>query len=555
MESAYQIAMRDMGNLIGLANSTEPIINGVTNVNLNDPKYKIKGDGTDETIKIRQVFRDAMDKGKAIDLGSAKFRYTISESIVIDRPLTIIANGANSIFEQLSWGVPCLEIRTPDVKIVGVFQTEINTLRTTITVLNPKNNSMVKAELGIPREACAAIYCKGNFSRLNIDTLNAKGYVVGINIIGDLDTFPDNLNINSVIVENVDFGVLGGAFRNFKIGTIQAKNILNSQGVDEHALYFVIKPKRSEGFQCDAIFCNGIFSPAHIVSMKSVDGYSIGLIRGENVANYFNANLARGIVESIEGTSSYGDNVGYGIFVFGDDQWGYGLPTDAVINNVNITNQANFINNNNKGWGIAITGGASATINNTRIKMVASNPSNAIYTSGNGRIVINKPVIEYGSAQSQYAFLVNTTKETIINDPELIGGSLLLSKSNGMKYELTFDPNKVRSGIIDSSISTTDGIFNNIFSAFMKAPFLIAPSNNQPALRSCNVLKTNNSGVVTITTFRLGTNGQEFYLLAGDNNTTVQHNSNIVLQGGVNLAPGTWKVLKFSWWDGVAYQM
>lgn len=56
---------------------------------------------------------------------------------------------------------------------------------------------------------------------------------------------------------------------------------------------------------------------------------------------------------------------------------------------------------------------------------------------------------------------------------------------------------------------------------------------------------TNNSGATTITNFLNFYNGQEFWLLVNDANTTIQHNANIILKGGVNATPATGSIFRF----------
>lgn len=571
-KTATQNALNNVDNKIGILSdlnteeksSTVGAINEINtqladtvNINLNHPKYGIKGDGTDETSKIRQAFEDAMSTGRPLDLGIATTKYAISESIVVDRPITIYANGSNSIFEQLSWGVPCLEVRSQDVTINGHFKTEINTMRTVFdatAMASSKNSTTVKSEqTSAPREAGSAIYCYGQFDRLKIDILDAKGYITGLYFFGTVASPPENISIGSVIVENVDFGVLGGCFKNMKIGTIQAKNILRSQGVDEHAIYLVQKPVKSDGLYIDCIQCNGIeTSISHVASIKYTKNFHINSIIGDNVGALFNAINSQGYVGSIQSVSNVGDNLGNSIAI-------QEAGTDVTIDNIDITSEAKWESATSFGRAIAVTGGAKAILNNPKIKMISTSPSNAFYLSGNGYIDINNPIIEYGtSLTTVYAiYVANDARKVKINNPTLIGHNKLYYKYTGAIAEIVVNPNNINQGtIVKDTIIATDDKENTTFFALNKIPYEdTVNSDTRPIIRSLNFMRFNRTVANTITEFRSGTNGQEFICLMADNMTTIQNGTTIVTKSGSDITAGSRKLIRFVWYSGVAYEI
>ncbi len=560
-----------MGELIELANIKQPIIDGINaqlaeianrTISLDDPKYGVKGDGTDETTKIRQAFADAMTSGVAIDLGKATTKYTITQSIVIDKPLTIYANGANSIFEQLSWCVPCIEIRNPNVTIIGAFHFECNQPRVFVdsTVFNAApNNALVKAENPVfYTGAGAAVYCMHDFDHMYIDKVYAKGFIGGIYAAGRNTDLTRDIHINCLTIENVDFGFLGVCFQDIYIGEINGKNILRSQGVDVHALYFTQSSIRSKGGYIGSVTCDGIEDlESHVVSIKTFDDIHIGRIFGQNVGTFFTTISSSGYVGSIEGTAKAGDNYFGGVNIQDN--------CDYVINSIDISSNAAYQSPTVVGRAVTVVGGANAVINKARIKMTSASPSEAFMLSGSGRIIINNPIIEYVnpqmSAELMYAIRIlfsggTGLKGIYVNDPELIGGSYLLRKAaGGAVYELVFDPNKVRGGIVESTVLCEDAVFNNTFTSFSKTAFNATTLDTQPSIGSRNVLKTSRGAANTILKFRAGTNGQEFILIQNDTVTSIAHNTDIILKGGATLSPTSWKLLRFVWFDGKAYEI
>ena len=84
-----------------------------------------------------------------------------------------------------------------------------------------------------------------------------------------------------------------------------------------------------------------------------------------------------------------------------------------------------------------------------------------------------------------------------------------------------------------SNNTPVDGV--TTFSANNATPSVL----NSPS----NFFNTANSVATTITNFLNGYTGQVIYVLANDTNTTVQHNVNITLQGGVNFVMGNGAIL------------
>jgi hypothetical protein len=72
-----------------------------------------------------------------------------------------------------------------------------------------------------------------------------------------------------------------------------------------------------------------------------------------------------------------------------------------------------------------------------------------------------------------------------------------------------------------------------------------ANASTTPSVSLGRIFKTANAGATTITNFTFGFVGKQFTLRAGDANTTIQNNANIVLKGGVNKTLASGETISF----------
>jgi hypothetical protein len=76
----------------------------------------------------------------------------------------------------------------------------------------------------------------------------------------------------------------------------------------------------------------------------------------------------------------------------------------------------------------------------------------------------------------------------------------------------------------------------------------------QPNVSQASVWKTNNTAATSITNFIGADAGKTFTLIAGDGNTTVKNNANIVTKTGADRVLGAGAVLQFVTFDGAVWR-
>ena len=76
----------------------------------------------------------------------------------------------------------------------------------------------------------------------------------------------------------------------------------------------------------------------------------------------------------------------------------------------------------------------------------------------------------------------------------------------------------------------------------------------QPSVYGAKVWIEKNTVPTTITAFRDGEEGQDFYLIGSTANTTIQHGANIKTKSGVNVVSSATSVMHFVTPDGVVWR-
>lgn len=90
--------------------------------------------------------------------------------------------------------------------------------------------------------------------------------------------------------------------------------------------------------------------------------------------------------------------------------------------------------------------------------------------------------------------------------------------------------------------------FDNAIKDFLLTPQSISDADTTPDVGTYHKFKTANTGTTTITNFDNATIGQEIVIFFDDENTTVQSNANVLLQGGEDFTGSQYdKLVLYKW--------
>jgi hypothetical protein len=478
---------------------------------------------------LQDAINDAQTKGKPLVLTDT---YTLSgASVKITSPLTIKWNGGKII--QSTWGYPAIEVRSSDVVFQGKCHVENTGTKSTVTT------ATVSEASSDPKASCTGVLLVNGSHRFKADYIYTKNFVAGVTFLG---TPKDDTYIERLEVDSVDFGIFGSGFNNMRIGSILGKNIVKTQNEPEHVVYITgsSTATRNKGLTIDSIQAFNMQPTAIAVSIKSTDDYFIGIITGENISALLNTQWSNGVIDTIK-TINTSLTTGTSITVQNNG-------TRLKINTLDIETLSNdYVVNN--------TTSAICEILNAYVKITSATP-NYVFRNTGSFMRLNKPVVEYTSGQNGKHTIYNTQK-ILIKEPELVNDDGLVFYNDNAGgtaiHKIIVNPNLYTPK--DTSIQSTDEIYHISFVDLQENPRVLVDADTLPSLRGANVLKSNNSVAKQITQFRRGTNNQLFLLINGGN-TGVANNANIVLKGGADiLSSSGWKVLKFIYLDGIAYEI
>lgn len=496
---------------------------------------------TDDTFRLKRAIAYGKANNKNLYFPPKVGGYTISEPLLIDYPCKLIFSGKRSHINQTTWGVPTFDVRSPDVTFEGELYTSYLGVRTMITTAPIPDVS------GDPKSYCSGVFLYDDCSRFKAQFIHVHGFVAGITHVG---TEMTDLYIDTISFEVVDFGIFGNAVNNPTYKNVIGKNITNSQGEPEHAIYLTKLGTDSQNLYIGSVKVDGLPTGNSALSIRGTNNFKIDSIQCSNVGGLVDLDRAKGVITSIvaECPALILNNRG-NITVENS--------SDVVIDSLVTTSNAVYTDASNKTYAVACSTSSKIAINKSRITLTNATPNTAFYASGH-TMRLNMPEIIYQNPLPATIYAISSVSSSIceVINPYMQGASRLFFYAATAVAKLFYNHDRMKTPLERDGISSNIlGIFPVTFMGNQNVPVTLQANYAIPYITVGNSFITANTASTTITNFRFGSNYQEFTVYAGDTNTAIQNNSTIVTKTGANIAAGSWKVLKFVFIDGVSYQV
>lgn len=220
MSSAFQIAMKDMGNLIELANANQKTIVPVVNVK----GYGAKGDGiADDTTALQALITSTPDGGI---IGFPKGRYRITSPLTwSEKELHLVAFGEAVIVESVAVTVPLIQLtNASNSSITGLTCEGAETLAgfsgtsdKIYAFIKVVNSSYVNLTQLFVKNKTYGVYLDTCY-KCTVDGLDAEGFLVTGSLAENGANYSSAVNVqggeNNLVLnltaKNIGAGVLIG---------------------------------------------------------------------------------------------------------------------------------------------------------------------------------------------------------------------------------------------------------------------------------------------------------------------------------------------------------
>lgn len=480
----------------------------------------------------------ALNSGaKRIEFGN--INYTISGWIIIPNPDMVLISD-NATFEQLLWGYPVFEIRTPRVKMLGYWRFEYNGDRSVVISSNTLGYPYVTEgdwkAYGSP--IWMNYYNNNDVSDFFIDIVRAYGFIGGVWFFGERS------RINRAEFDTLDFGVWGWCEDDQNIGDIFHKNITVSQGHSGHALYLT---QAGKNLHVNSIVIDGSPNGCGAVKIHSAKFFYIGEISGSGmgaVAQFRDGAIGR--IDSIKcqcTTNVSYDGVTYQVLAFGTD-------TDISIGTLDLYNDINGTNYNSV---VQATVG-NISIENVKITNVNASPAQPrLYlstTSGScsfGQIEINHP----NSLCTNYFFdLISYSKCNITLPPivKIAGPEVFLLKNtyaSSNNYVLAYDPSLISPGVGANLVICTQNTYFGVMFRGDGFAFNTITGSIPSVTHTANasIIQTETTNLQRL---RYATPGQTLTIMNAGSATNIVHNGAVGLDGNI-ITPKATTILASDW--------
>jgi hypothetical protein len=510
------------GNPIGLRGPRGEVLGGAIDVRA----FGAIGDGVaDDTAAIQAALNSG---AAALDFGSLTYR--VSGWAIVASEVTLSSSGAT--FIQDLWGYPAFEIRSQNVKMLGLWVFRYDGDRT--AVINTNTLGYAYVHFGNWKDYGSAIYMNAlngySVDGFHADHVKVFGFINGIWLNGS------DVSVGVLECDTTDMGASGGGGHNQRIGKIVHKNITGTQGVEGHALYQV-SAAPSDGMYIGAIVVDGSPTGASAVKLHNYKNFVIDSISGSDMGAiaYFRDG-ATGVVGKIAVSlnQSLYSGITYGVLAFGAGT--KVVIGTAVIETSQTAAQMTAVFQATSGELVVqklVLAGTTTADAQPRVALVTSS----------GSLEMASPVIAFESSIcTNPAFDLGSYNKAIIHTPYYkTGGTnpwlLRNTYSAGQRYALTLNPNLVPDGLKEGSITCTANIsFFVDFVCDSQTPIEI--TGGFPVVTHANVARITQGGATDLRQLRRATAGHRIFLVNGDGNSNLFHNGNAGQDGNILTTTG-----------------
>jgi len=389
-----------------------------------------------------------------------------------------------------------------------------------------------------PTGAAVAIYGRA-FNNVHFGHIDIKGFVGGV-----LFASGNNWSVDQITIEDVDFGAFGQPGDGCQIGQVNGINILKSQGVNPHAVYFPGDASNiGNGLTIGEITCAGVESGAAIVSLKYQKNFAIGSIVGHtDVASpltLLEATGSIGIIDVESTKEDTSDAPASNILV----------QTNSEVMIGQIRMSSDMDDDTDSYAAINCVASSKLWIDYAYIQMKNATPGSAFRCSADMYINFAHVVYDNAPTTTKFAFLPDAGFIRV-GRFRLEGTNQILRGITGGTYELSLSPDDCDTALDDTSITTNTGVYNTKFLSMGEVYQSFTDGDLTPAVRGGNLFQTANTTSKTITDFDFGSPGQQILVKINDANTTIDFTaSGLKGNAGVDWVPGSGDFLKATY-DG-----
>lgn len=514
--------------------------------------------GAGDAAVDKAAITGALNSGYAeVDFG--RYNYKSSGHIIIPSAnITMTSDGAT--FEQLLWGYPFFEIRTPGIKMKGIWDFKYTGPRTTVINSNTLGYPYVTSgDWGAYGCAIWHNYYEGrDLSGFHIDTLKVFGFIGGIWFCSAKS------DIMRAYFDTVDFGVFGVVYDDQYIGSIFHTNITASQGHEGHALY---SNGTGKDLEVGSVVVRDSPLGCSPVKLHNTKNFHIGSISGSGLGAiaYFRDG-ATGTIGSINCVCDVNAN----FTGPGQDPSEYNILVSDPGTDVKVTG-GTYIEANQQGVVkkacVQASGAGARIVFEGAFKYINTNsspqqPHTALMTSGGDIRFLSGVEIDHpNSLCTSIIFnLLGASNFVCSVPPKVTCGAgaevfLLQNTYNGTgaanNYKLAYDPGLISPGVGPNLIKCTQNTYWGVLFRGTGIAFN-SITTATPIVTHTAQANVTQSAATDLQRLRYMSPGQRLTLRNTDGNSNIGHNraigldGNIITHTGADVLRANWKFATFA---------
>lgn len=495
-------------------------------------------DTTDDTAALRAALAAAA--GGTLHIPEAASRFRITNYLEVSTDNTrIICEWNKGAIRQDTWGLPVFYGMADDVTIVDPWLFS-NEAKAAI------GGDMATTHAGEPQAAegtldalefSAGIFFRAHRvakgSRLNINRWHVEGFANGIFCVGSTTApgvYIEDVYLGSGTAKTVDWGIKAAVFENLVIDSINAVDVDETQGHEEHIIYITggNQTYPGKGLSIGQITGRNINNGAHPISIKYTENFSIGSIAVQDCGTLINvAYLSNGAIGQITGLVDNSSGGNALVYTF--------ETSDVAISSLYI--EGPFYDDQV----VAVDLSSQVVISSPYIRQTGGTEyaDNLFYSAGSSQMRIHNPVVDFENTDfdeaTEYVFWAATDARMTIINPEVMGLGALChvyyvhALADIAGCYLSLNPKLIDIGLVVDSLHVNGdtGPFNFDLTGETSSGVALTTADATPAVGHATYFTITNAGAQNITDFHRSPAGHRFTIEAsGDANTTFVHAAN-----------------------------